>query len=49
MNLFKGPFLFARNPSAHRPIKYKPEEACALVVLVDICLRIIDPTHRTSL
>ncbi len=43
MHVFKGAFLFARNPSAHRPIEYKAEEAYALVGLVDLCLRIIDP------
>jgi len=46
MHLFKGAFLFARNPTAHRPIEYKPEETYALVGLVDLCLRIIDPSPR---
>ncbi|MEA2825714.1 MAG: hypothetical protein QOG43_153 [Actinomycetota bacterium] len=46
MHLFKGAFLFARNPTAHRPIEYEPEEAYALVALVDLCLRIIDPRPR---
>ncbi|MDQ6798854.1 MAG: TIGR02391 family protein [Actinomycetota bacterium] len=46
MHLFKGAFLFARNPTAHRPIEYRPEEAYALVGLVDLCLRIIDPAPR---
>lgn len=46
MHLFKGAFLFARNPTAHRPIEYKAEEAYALVGLVDLCLRVIDSAPR---
>ena len=45
-HLLKGNLLLWRNPSAHKPIEYTPEEAEALVRQVDICLRLIDPLGR---
>lgn len=41
LHLFKAAFLFARNPTAHRRIDYSPQEAQAIVQLVDLCLRVI--------
>jgi hypothetical protein len=41
LHLFKGAFLFVRNPTAHRRIDYSPAEAEAIVDLVDLCLRVI--------
>lgn len=40
-HLFRGAFLFARNPVAHRRFEPTADEAYALVELVDLCLRVI--------
>lgn len=41
VHLFKGAFLFARNPTSHRRIEHTADEAHALLQMVDLCLRVI--------
>lgn len=41
VHLFKGAFLFARNPTSHRRVEHSADEAHALLQMVDLCLRVI--------
>lgn len=47
-HLVRGAFLLARNATAHRPIDYNRHEAEDLIHLVNLCLRVVQPSSRQT-